>query len=40
MIVKYVVNYYESCLNIESIVGKGICFSFVILECLIVKNSD
>lgn len=39
-IVKHAVNHHESRLNIESTVGKGTRFSFVIPERLIVKNSD
>ncbi|HCN5768493.1 TPA: two-component system sensor histidine kinase PhoR, partial [Escherichia coli] len=34
------VNHHESRLNIESTVGKGTRFSFVIPERLIAKNSD
>ena len=39
-IVKHAVNHHESRLNIESTVGKGTRFSFVIPERLIAKNSD
>ena len=37
---KHAVNHHESRLNIESTVGKGTRFSFVIPERLIAKNSD
>ena len=39
-IVKHAVNHHESRLNIESTLGKGARFSFVLPERLIAKNSD